>query len=189
MFVRNGSVWSEQAKLYAADGAAGDHFGTSVALSGDTVLIGAEWADDAEHEDCGAAYVFTRNAGQWGPHVRLAPTEVRHQELFGAAVALSGDTAVVGARDADNASASEAGAAFVFIRDGGLWQQQARLSSNDSQTHDGFAWEIALFEGRVLIGARRDGSALSGNHWVGSAYVFDMALLFADGLEDAGAAQ
>ena len=97
VYVRAGGVWTWQATLTAADGDAYDQFGTAVALSGDTALVGAPWGD-ADVDGSGAAYVFTRTGSTWTQQQKLDLTgEANFRDKFGDAVALSGDTAVIGA--------------------------------------------------------------------------------------------
>ena len=112
VFTRTGGVWSEQAKLLPADGAVGDSFGNSVALDGDTVVIGALY-DNANGPQSGSAYVFTRTDGVWSEQAKLLPADGAEGDNFGGDVALDGDTAVIGAHgDDDNGDYS--GAAYVF---------------------------------------------------------------------------
>jgi hypothetical protein len=108
VFVRVGSRWVQQARLAATDGVASDWFGVSVALSGDTALVGAWY----KNHDAGAAYVFTRQAGQWSQQTKLTPGDGRAGDYFGSSVALSASTGLVGAGFKHNAT----GAAYAFSR-------------------------------------------------------------------------
>ena len=74
VFTRTGSVWTEQAKLLASDGAGGDHFGESVAVDGDTAVIGA-FTDDDNGSCSGSAYVFTRTGSVWTEQAKLLPAD------------------------------------------------------------------------------------------------------------------
>ncbi|MCP5083455.1 MAG: hypothetical protein GY948_17355, partial [Alphaproteobacteria bacterium] len=110
VFTRDGAdgTWSQQVKLLASDGAWGDLFGFSVALDGDTAVIGALYGDGNVYNS-GAAYVFTRDGadGAWSQQVKLLASEGAKSDHFGYSVALDGDTAVIGARlDDDNGSNS-----------------------------------------------------------------------------------
>src|SRR5262245_46641851 len=96
VFTGTGALWTQQAELAAADGAMGDSLGLSVAISGDTVLAGA-WLADAQGIDSGSAYVFVRNAGVWTQQMKISPADGAAGDSFGRSVALSGDTAVIGA--------------------------------------------------------------------------------------------
>jgi hypothetical protein len=167
VFTRSGSTWSQQAKLAASDGAAGDVFGISVAISGDTVVIGADLADE-KGSNSGAAYVFSRSGNTWSQQVKLTADDGAAGDLFGIRVTLSGDTAVIGAaRDDDKGD--ESGAAYVFLRSGIEWVQQAKLSATDGAANDRFGTRVAIYGDTAVIGAIL-GDAMSDNS--GSAYVF-----------------
>ena len=118
IFVRTGGVWTQQAKLTASDAAAGDRFGTSVAVSGDTAVVGAYFDDDAGSSS-GSAYAFVRTGGVWMQQAKLTASDAAANDQFGYSVALSGDTAVVGAYQDDDAG-SNSGSAYVFVRTGGV---------------------------------------------------------------------
>jgi hypothetical protein len=170
VFTRSGTSWSEQAKLTAADGAAGDEFGYSVAILGDTAVIGAA-RDDDKGNDSGSAYVFTRSGTSWSQQAKLTATDGAANDRFGTRVALSGSTAVIGAiLDDDNSDNS--GSAYVFTQSGTTWSQQAKLTAADSATDDVFGWSVALSGDTVVIGAPTSILVLPGG--TGSAYVFDI---------------
>ncbi|HEX3761692.1 MAG TPA: hypothetical protein VHW23_23500 [Kofleriaceae bacterium] len=149
VFVRSGTSWTLQAQLVAADAADGDQLGISVALSGDTALVGASSAG-ANH--AGAAYVFVRSGTAWTQQVRLAAADGADGDHLGAAVALSGDTALVGASGSD-AVGQDAGAAYAFVRSGTSWTQQARLTATDGSGSDSFGAAVALADDMALIGS------------------------------------
>ena len=102
-------VWAEQQRLVASDWAEADQFGSSVALSGDTVLVGA-WADDDYGSSSGSAYVFVRTGDVWTEQAQMLASDGENGDRFGYAVALDGDTAVVGAEWDDDWT----GSAYVF---------------------------------------------------------------------------
>ena len=107
--------WGEVKKLLASDSEAGDNFGWSVAMSGDTAIVGAR-REDAGGSQAGAAYVLQRDEGSadnWGEVQKLTASDAEAEDLFGFSVAVSGDTVVVGARLAE-AGDVRAGAAYVF---------------------------------------------------------------------------
>jgi hypothetical protein len=160
VFVREGTTWVQQAKLAASDGAAGDAFGYSVALSGDTALVGAGWDDDKGGAS-GAAYVFVRQGTAWVQQAKLVAEDGAVSDHFGYSVALAGDTAIVGA-DGDD---SNRGAAYVFVRQGTTWVQQAKLIASDRAGGDYFGRSVALAADTVLVGAPND-------DYYGSAYVY-----------------
>jgi hypothetical protein len=159
VFVRNGASWTQQAKFLATDGVAGDRFGYSVAVSGDTALVGAGLLNGK-----GAAYVFVRNGTSWTQQAKLLASNGTVDGNFSFSIALSGDTAVIGAYG-DSERAVHAGAAYVFVRSGTSWAQQAKLLATDGVAEDRFGIAVALSEDTAVIGADHHGGA-------GSAYVF-----------------
>ena len=184
VFVRSAGSWTQQAKLTAADGAAHDSFGYSVALSGDTALVGASRHDTAGLADAGAAYVFTRSGGSWTQQAQL--TAGAAGDIFGGSVALSGETALVGAVRHDSGGAADAGAAYVFTRSAGSWTQQAQLIAADAAAADWFGGSVAVSGDTALVGAY--GRDTPGQADAGAAYIFtrsagswtQQALLIAD---------
>ncbi|MCP5089855.1 MAG: hypothetical protein GY949_02925, partial [Gammaproteobacteria bacterium] len=172
VFTRDGAdgAWSQQVKLLASDGGATDQFGISVALGGDTAVIGAQ-LDDDNGSNSGAAYVFTRDGadGAWSQQIKLLASDGAGGDRFGYSVALDGDTAVIGAQlDDDNGYNS--GAAYVFTRDSaGAWYQQVKLLASDGAAFDDFGYSVALDGDTAVIGARLDDD--KGPNF-GAAYVF-----------------
>ena len=159
-FVRSGTTWSQQAQLTATDGAADDNFGSAVALSGDTALVGSPYHGASAQ---GAAYVFVRSGTTWSPQAQLTASDGAADDNFGSAVALSGDTALVGSPS----HTSDQGAAYVFVRSGTTWSQQAPLTATDGAADDNFGSAVALSGDTALVGSPYHGA--SGQ---GAAYVF-----------------
>ncbi|UQA56307.1 FG-GAP repeat protein [Polyangium aurulentum] len=174
VFERIGSAWIERAKLVANDGLPLDAFGTSVALSGDTALVGAYGADigvPGGTENQGAAYVFGRKGNVWTEEAKLVAKNGAVEDLFGASVALSGDVALVGARNVDIGNVADQGAAYVFTRDaGGVWTEAARLAVEDGAQNDFFGNSVSMSGSTALVGMIGDDIGAKLNQ--GSAYVF-----------------
>ena len=170
VFVRSGTTWTQQAKLVAADGAPGDRFGFSVALSGDTALVGAPFDDIAPNASQGSAYVFVRSGTTWTQQAQLVAADGAAGDDFGFSVALGGDTALAGARLDDIGANGNQGSAYVFVRSGTTWTQQAQLVAADGAAGDDFGFSVALGGDTALAGARLDDIGANGNQ--GSAYVF-----------------
>ena len=167
VFTRLGGTWSEQAKLLASDGDTRDWFGSSVAVDGDTAIVGAH-GDDDNGEDSGSAYVFTRSGGTWSEQAKLLVSDGAADDFFGWLVAIDGDTAIIGApNDDDNGSYS--GSAYVFTRSGGTWEKQAKLLASDGDVADHFGQSVAVDGDTVIIGDDNDG-------YSGSAYVFSLSV-------------
>jgi hypothetical protein len=162
VFVRVGTVWSLQQKLVATNPAVWADMGSSVAVSGDTVIAGAE-AENHGGLTQGAAYVFVRNGTSWTQQQKLLGS-VSGQGAFGQSVSLSGDTAVIGTK-----GASEPGLVYVFVRNGTSWTEQQRLAASDADLSDDFGWSVSVSGDTAVVGApyhHIDGV------WYGAAYVF-----------------
>jgi hypothetical protein len=160
VFVRNSGGWSQQQKLTATDGTAGDQFGESVSISGDTALVGAS---NATHFGPGAAYVFVRNGGAWSQQQKLTAAD---GQAFGTSVSINGDAALVGAPGVN----SFHGAAYVFVRNSGAWSQQQKLTASDGQEFDEFGVSLSISGSTAIVGA--NAATVGANHAQGAAYVF-----------------
>jgi hypothetical protein len=191
VFVRNGTNWSQQAYLKASNTGAGDSFGQGVAISGDTLVVGAPSEDssatgvngnqnDNTATDSGAAYVFVRSGTIWTQQAYLKASNTDMNNGFGMAVAVSGDTVVVGSPGEDN-SAANSGAAYVFVRNGTNWSQQGYLKASNTDSGDAFGWSIATSGDSVVVGAISEDSSATGLNGdqsdnsapnSGAAYVF-----------------
>jgi hypothetical protein len=184
VFVRSGSSWSQQAYLKASNTDASDYFGETVAVSGDTIVVGASFEasnaigvngnqNDDSAARAGAAYVFVRSGTTWSQQAYLKASNTESGDSFGNSVAISGDTIVIGAEledssatgvngDQTNNLASFAGAAYVFVRSGGTWNQQAYLKASNTDTdpnaRDAFGCSVAVSGDTIVIGAHREDS-------------------------------
>jgi prepilin-type N-terminal cleavage/methylation domain-containing protein len=166
VFVRAGATWTQQAKLLAADGAAGDRFGWAVAVDAGTIVVGALRADD-EVRDSGSAYVFVRTGGTWTQQAKLTAADGAAYDRFGYAVAVDGDTVVVGA-PYDDDKGDNSGSAYVFVRTGGTWTQQAKLTAADGAATDWFGRAVAVDADTIVVGVEYDDDKGidSGSVWV-----------------------
>lgn len=169
VFVRSGNTWTLQAKLTAADGASGDEFGTAVAISGETVLVGAVVARVGNIGQ-GAAYVFTRSGTTWTQQAKLVAADGAAGDSFGCSVAVSADSAIVGANYDTVGVNGGQGSAYVFVRTGTTWTQQAKLTAADGAANDWFGYSVALAGDTAIVGAQRDDVGASVDQ--GSAYVY-----------------
>jgi len=206
VFVRSGTNWTQQAYLKASNPDANDFFGTSVAVSGDTIVVGAREESSAAQEvngnqednglpGAGAAYVFVRSGTNWTQQAYLKPAKPGTLNYFGASVAVSGNTVVVGAPNEPGASAGvngdpyddslpSAGAAYVFVRNGTNWTPEAYLKASNPRMDTLFGHSVALSGETVVVGAPfEDGTATGINQppasvdgfEAGAAYVFARA--------------
>ena len=173
----------QQAYLKASNTEAGDAFGTTVALDGDTLVVGTGAEDsnatgvngnqaDNSDVDSGAVYVFTRTGGVWTQQAYLKASNAEVGDTFGRGLALRGDTLVVGAfsddsnatgvggNQADN-SASESGAVYVFRRTGGVWAQENYVKASNTEAGDRFRL-VALDGDTLVVGATSEDSSATG---------------------------
>lgn len=171
VFTRTDGSWSQEAKLLADDGDAGDLFGRTVALDGDTALVGAP-GDEDNGTRAGSAYVFTRAAdGTWSQHSKLTASDGDADDRFGHWVALDGDTALIGANTDEDPNGDFAGSAYVFTQTNGTWTEQAKLIASDGDAGDMFGFPVALDGSTAMVGANRDEDP--NGDVAGSAYVFN----------------
>ena len=170
VFTRSGTSWSQQAKIQSSDVQADDQFGRSVAIDGDTMVAGAP-NEDTGSSNAGAAYVFTRSGTTWSQQAKIQASDAQASDFFGyGAVAIDGDTLVVGAFGEDTGGSSS-GALYVFTRSGTSWSQQAKLVASDAQASDylGRGFSIGISGDTVVAGAYREDA---GGTDAGAAYVF-----------------
>lgn len=163
VFTRSGTVWTEQAKLTATQGAAGDRFGVSVEISGESVVVGTK-------RDQGAAYVFTRSGSAWTQQQRLIPSNGAAGDEFGASVTINLDTILVSATGRPVSGADDQGAVYVFTRTGGVWSEQQMLTALDGAAGDRFGDDVVIAGETAIIGAPFDDISTRADQ--GSAYVF-----------------
>ena len=129
-----------ESKLTAGDGATGDSFGQSVAVSGDTMVVGA-WGDDDLGTNAGSAYVYTRSGTTWTQQAKLQSSDGMWDDKFGYSVAISGDTLVVGAyADDEDTYTLNSGSVYIFTRSGTTWTEQAKLTDSEGAANDYFGY-------------------------------------------------
>lgn len=184
VFVRNGNTWSQQAYLKASNTGTGDRFGEWAAVSGDTIVVGAPNEDsnatgvngnqtNNAAMDSGAAYIFVRNGNTWSQQAYLKASNANQNDFFGYAVAVSGDTVVIGAPyergNSTGVNGSQAvgpsvryGAAYVFVRSGNSWSQEAYLKAGNDLPEQQFGSAVAVAGDIVVIGSRQENGDAAG---------------------------
>jgi hypothetical protein len=203
VFTHDAGVWTQQAYLKSSNlDSRGHNFGHSVAISGDTIVVGAHREgsnatgvngdqNNILSPSSGAAYVFTRTAGVWSEQAYLKASNTGTQDVFGRSVAISGDTVVVAAvsedsnatginGDQNNNSANFAGAVYVFTRTLGVWSQQVYLKGSNTAQSDSFGTSISIDGDTLVVGAQGENSTSTGVNsqpnnslfGAGAAYVF-----------------
>ncbi len=179
IFQRNGTSWSQQALLRADNAGSGDVFGFSLGISGNTIVVGARgekststginFADNDNGSAVGAVYIFQRSGLTWAQQARIKPSFTNNSDFFGQSVAISGETLVVGAigessdatginGEADNNNSSGSGAAYVFTRRNGIWQQHSFIKASNSDDNWKTGSSVAVFGDLVVTGAREESS-------------------------------
>jgi hypothetical protein len=206
VFIRDGETWSQQSYLKAGRfNAAGDNFGKSVAISNETIVIGAPKTDkDSATADSGAAYVFVRDGTSWNQQARLLASNVSRLDEFGGAVSISGDSIIVGATDEDsdatgvsdkgdhNFLSPDSGAAYTYLRDGTDWIHESFIKASNTGAGDLFGAAVAVSGLTIAVGAHWEFSNATGINGdqtnndagsAGAAYVFKADVVFADDFE------
>jgi outer membrane protein assembly factor BamB len=163
-------LFTQTKKLTASDAAANDRFGYSIAINGDTVVVGAS----GKNSNTGAAYIFERNQGgaeNWGQVKKLTASDAAVNDQFGISAAIDVDTVVVGAWLKN----SNTGAAYIFERNqGGVenWGQVKKLTASDAAVNASFGSSVSINADTVVVGAN---GSVPGPAYisVGAAYIFE----------------
>jgi hypothetical protein len=158
VFAETGTGWKQTAELKGSDTAAGDQFGSSVAISGTTVVVGAR----LNTKGAGRAYVFKKTPTGWKQAAELKGSDTIAVDEFGGSVAISGTTVIVGAW-----SHSDGGAAYVFTKTASGWKQAAELKGSDAAGPEQFGGTVAISGTTIVVGACVDANC----H--GEAYIFN----------------
>jgi len=180
VFRYDGRQWNrEQVLLAYWDGQPGDLFGSSLAINGDVIVVGAVDAHDKGPQS-GAVYVFRYNKawGAWFQQQKLTASDGTAEEEFGRSVAINGGVILVsGYRD--NTLGVRSGSVYVFRDVGKQWLQQEKLNASDELAGDRFGRSISLSGDIALICAYKSDDACPGETDVdacdsGSAYLFEI---------------
>lgn len=144
-------IWIRQGRLTTLDDGRYQGFGTSVSVEDDMALVGANQADGAD-VGSGAAYVFSRGGSDWSPLSRFHAADGEAGDGFGGAVALQGNTALVGA-PYDEDHGYQSGSAYVFVRSGATWYEEAKITPADGTPYALFGSSLAIEGETAFIGA------------------------------------
>ena len=166
IFVRDGENWLQQAKLLP-DGQELDHFGNSVSISGDYCIVGAHQDDDSGIYS-GSAYIFARDGNNWTQQAKLLASDGDAYDSFGYQVSICDDYAIVGARGDDD-KGIDSGSAYIFVRGGNNWLQQAKLTASDGTAWDLFGSSVSISGDYAIVGDPNDAD---NGYSSGSAYIF-----------------
>jgi len=169
IFQDTGSGWTQFAKLTASDGAAGDGFGYSVSIDGNTAIIGAN-RDDTTTADAGSAYRFVFGGSAWTEEQKLLPGDPGNKDYFGCSVAVDGELAHVGAYS-NNDVGNDSGASYIFEDEGATWKEIAKLRASDEHMYDRFGIAVALSGQTAAIGANQQDDQGAGPQHAGAVYI------------------
>jgi hypothetical protein len=160
VFTLSGATWTQQAEINASDAAPDDSFGSSISVSGDTMLVGSLQSNSYT----GVVYVFTRSGADWTQQTEFDASDSVAGDEFGCAVGTNGDMAVVGACNKNSAQ----GAVYVFWDSAGKWILQTEFTTSDAAAGDGFGISVCVSGSAVAIGEQSKGA--------GGAYVYNNLL-------------
>jgi hypothetical protein len=163
VFTKTATGWKQTAELVGSDSSPVDDFGTSVAISGTTIVVGAPYhPNQVGGAYVGRAYVFTRSASGWRQAAELKGSDTVAAAWFGASVAISATTVMVGAPY----QANQAGRVYVFTKMAAGWIQAAELTGSDTVANDQFGYSVAMSGATAVVSAPNHGTD------AGRAYVF-----------------
>ena len=175
VFIRSGTTWSEQQKIVASDQATSDHLGISVSISGagDYVIAGA-WGSETGGSNAGAAYIFSRSGTSWSQQQKIQSSDIGANDHFGWSSNISndGNYVIVGAHY-EGTGGGEAGAAYIFNRDGTTWSQVKKLQAADKTTGDYFGNSVYLSTDASFAICGSQYETTSPNSYNGAAYIFE----------------
>jgi hypothetical protein len=177
VFTYSGGTWTQQAKLTAADYASDDEFGYSVSISGDYAIVGAHYNDD-NGTSSGCAYIFKRTGTAWAQQAKLRAGDAAASDKFGQSVDIDGDYAIVGA----SGKSSNQGFAYIFVRSGSTWSQQAKVGATGSIY---LGYSVSISSDTVVMGAYGTNSNIGTAHIyqrVGTSWNLKAKLTSSDGL-------
>ncbi len=164
--------WVQQGKLTASDGQAENIFGSAIAVSGNTIVVGAAGVED----ESGAAYVFTRPDDGWttmNETAKLTPSDSASLDWFGYSVAMDGDIIVVGAPGGPTSYSQTTGSTYIFVKPEEGWvdmTETAKLTASDGGIDDRFGLSVGMNGDTVVVGALRHDT--DGVKDQGAAYIF-----------------
>jgi hypothetical protein len=170
VYSQSGSSFVEQAKLAASDAATSQNFGSALALSGDTLAVGAPYANVAGKMSAGAVYIFERSGSVWTQKTKLVASDAGDNARFGASLAIEGNTLLVGSPSATVSGLTYVGTGYLFARSSGVWSETAKLNATAARQYDQVGSSVALSGNTAVLGA--PGVNIGGYLGAGAAVVF-----------------
>lgn len=175
IFLRTGSSWSQETKIFSSDKVADDQFGFSVDMdaTGTRVVVGVKESDPGGTTGAGAAYIYVRSGTTWSQEQKIFASDKTTSDQLGYSVAIdsTGTRVACGARSADAGATASAGAVYIFTRSGSVWTQEQKVVASDATSNASFGNAVSLDENatRLLIGAYAEDTTASDS---GAAYIF-----------------
>ena len=170
--------WNQVKKITASDSEQDARFGTSVSISGDYVIVGANGKNELPvNDDEGAVYIFYRDpdnpSNNWNQVKKIVASDPEQNAFFGVSVSISGDYAIVGANGMDDIIEEDAGAAYIFYRDpdnpSNNWNEIKKLVASDRGTTDRFGISVSISGDYVVVGANLEDGDIGAE---GASYIF-----------------
>ena len=164
LFVRDANGWKQHAKLVPKDSAKLDAFGEAVDMQAGTLIVGAPGHTHGGVRFAGAVFVFVRDGDTWRERAKLTAGDAGAGDQFGVSVDIEDDTIIVGAKKHDPDGVKDAGAAYIFQRDGNVWKQGAKLTAPKKRNGDHFGTGVATSRNIAIVGAplREEGAPSAG---------------------------
>ncbi len=184
IFLNTAGTWAQTQKIVATDRGAADFFGGSVGISGNYAIIGAYAEDEnaaggATLAEAGSAYIFLNTAGTWAQVYKIVASDRATTDYFGYSVAISGNFAIVGAYQEDEnatggATMANAGSAYTFVNNAGVWSQAQKIVNSDRLAGDQFGYTVSISGDYAIVGATLEDEDAAGANTIssaGSAYI------------------
>jgi alpha-tubulin suppressor-like RCC1 family protein len=153
IFTKSGTSWSQQQRLTVSglSSSTEPQFGHGADISGNYAIVGA-YEEDTDGTNAGGVYIYYFSGGTWTQQARIVSSDIAAGDVFGYAVSIDGDYAIVGAQSADPDDLSNAGASYIFKRSGTSWTQQAKLTASDAAEGDVFGRDVAIKGDYAIVG-------------------------------------
>jgi hypothetical protein len=171
-FERSAGQWQLTHEILGSDTEAGDHFGASLAVDGDRLVVGAPLEGFGHLLDWGKVYIFDFGQGAWSQSDSFAPVGTDRNDWVGYTVALEGDRALVGSY-ADDTPTVDSGSAWIYKLGPNGWEASAQLIPNDPEPYAHFSVSLMLKGARAFVGAHRAGQSGVSDEGRGVIYVFE----------------
>ena len=164
VFVRDANGWKQHTKLVPKELGKLDSFGDAVEILRSTLIVGAPGHTHGGVRFAGAVFVFVRDGDAWRMQAKLTAGDAGAGDQFGVSIGMEGDTIIVGAKKHDPDGVKDAGAAYIFRRDGNTWKQQAKLTAPKKRNGDHFGTGVATSRDIAIVGAplREEGGPSAG---------------------------